>query len=292
MPKPTVTIAADELAGLAALAATDGLDHDPGIAARRLLREAIDARLEVAGLPWAPTDAQVDARATRPAPSPWRVRWHELWASPKVVTSVRGALLGVTVVLLAGGYGGNWGWTGFDGNNQLWDWLQLLVLPISFAVLPLWLKHSERMSREVKLGYAIALVAFSGFVAIGYLEPLHWTGFGGNKLWNWLTLILLPASLITVSTWRATRRTLGRAHQVAGAVLLAGWTVTLVGGYGYGWSWTGYAGNTLWDWMSLLLLPIVFPTFIAPLITSLVTGGVAAKVKAERQQAVVAGLPG
>jgi hypothetical protein len=261
MPKPTVTIAADELAGLAALAATDGLDHDPGIAARRLLREAIDARLEVAGLPWAPTDAQVDARATRPAPSPWRVRWHELWASPKVVTSVRGALLGVTVVLLAGGYGGNWGWTGFDGN-------------------------------KVKLGYAIVLVAFSGFVAIGYLEPLHWTGFGGNKLWNWLTLILLPASLITVSTWRATRRTLGRAHQVAGAVLLAGWTVTLVGGYGYGWSWTGYAGNTLWDWMSLLLLPIVFPTFIAPLITSLVTGGVAAKVKAERQQAVVAGLPG
>jgi hypothetical protein len=32
--------------------------------------------------------------------------------------------------------------------------------------------------------------------------------------------------------------------------------LTLIGGYGFNWSWTGFPGNTLWDWMNLLLLPV------------------------------------
>jgi hypothetical protein len=286
VPTTTLTIASDELAGLAALSVIGGVDPSPAVGARRLLREAIDARLEAAGLPWAPTSEHLEAHATRPSPPGWRVRWDVLRQDRRIVAAARGTLLVVVAVLLIGGYGDKWSWTGFTGNGQLWDWLKLLVLPISFAVLPLWLRHSDRMSRETKLAYIIVLVGFAGFVAVGYLRPVGWTGFTGNKLWDWLTLLLLPASLITVSTWRATRRPLRAPHKVVGLALLVAWVVTIIGGYDLGWSWTGYQGNTLWDWMSLLLLPIVFPTFIAPVITSFVTGGVQARVKAERERAV------
>src|ERR1700676_143578 len=32
--------------------------------------------------------------------------------------------------------------------------------------------------------------------------------------------------------------------------------VTAAGGYGFFWLWTGYPGNTLWDWLKLLLIPV------------------------------------
>jgi hypothetical protein len=31
----------------------------------------------------------------------------------------------------------------------------------------------------------------------------------------------------------------------------------VVGGYAYGWEWTGFLGKTLWDWMKLLLVPAI-----------------------------------
>ena len=42
------------------------------------------------------------------------------------------------------------------------------------------------------------------------------------------------------------------------------WSLTIVGGYAWRWTWTGYAGNTLWDWLQLLLLPLVVPTILLP----------------------------
>ena len=41
---------------------------------------------------------------------------------------------------------------------------------------------------------------------------------------------------------------------VAGVFLL----VTAVGGYIFNWNWTGFRGNTLWDWLTLLLIPVAF----------------------------------
>src|SRR5579862_9546097 len=38
------------------------------------------------------------------------------------------------------------------------------------------------------------------------------------------------------------------------AVLLA---IVTIGGYAFHWAWTGFQGNTLWDWLKLLFLPIV-----------------------------------
>ena len=31
----------------------------------------------------------------------------------------------------------------------------------------------------------------------------------------------------------------------------------ILGGYIFNWSWTGFRGNTLWDWLKLLVLPVV-----------------------------------
>jgi hypothetical protein len=39
------------------------------------------------------------------------------------------------------------------------------------------------------------------------------------------------------------------------------------------WSWTGFSGNTLWDWLHLLLLPLLIPAVVAPALTSIATAG-------------------
>lgn len=31
-----------------------------------------------------------------------------------------------------------------------------------------------------------------------------------------------------------------------------------------GWSWTGFRGNTLWDWLHLLLHPLLVPAIAVP----------------------------
>lgn len=33
-----------------------------------------------------------------------------------------------------------------------------------------------------------------------------------------------------------------------------------LGSYSFGWTWTGFKNNTLWDWLKLLLLPVVLTT--------------------------------
>lgn len=36
----------------------------------------------------------------------------------------------------------------------------------------------------------------------------------------------------------------------------------MIGDYALRWSETGYPGNTLWDWLQLLLLPLVVPAIL------------------------------
>jgi hypothetical protein len=54
----------------------------------------------------------------------------------------------------------------------------------------------------------------------------------------------------------------------------------------------GYEGNTLWDWLQLLLLPLVFPTILLPAMLKWVSGNAeqrAEKAKEERMAAAAAG---
>jgi hypothetical protein len=102
------------------------------------------------------------------------------------------------------------------------------------------------------------------FVIVGYLAPLSWTGFSGNTLWDWFELIVLPVAVISVRAWPAAGRPVRAYHKATVAGLTFAWIATLIGGYDAHWSWTGYQGNTLWDWLQLLLLPLVFPTILLP----------------------------
>jgi hypothetical protein len=62
------------------------------------------------------------------------------------------------------------------GNEQLCEWMHLLLLPVVVGTAPLWLRHREYVSRTRQRVLLIAAVAFTVFVAAGYLVPLNWTG--------------------------------------------------------------------------------------------------------------------
>jgi hypothetical protein len=168
-------------------------------------------------------------------------------------------------VLLWGGYVRHWAWTGFGDNDTLWDWLELVLLPTAVATLPLWLRKRPLVHRRGRIGLATALAAFAALVVAGYLVPLPWTGFRGNTLWDWLNLLVLPVVLVFLGPWTevATRlRDHPRRHLVALAV--AAFVALAVAGYTIPMLWTGFPGNTLWDWLQLLLLPLLVPTVLGP----------------------------
>jgi hypothetical protein len=273
----TIPIGREEVLGLRAVALLDGRANGgrrPDDVATGLLHAGLRTRLEELGLPWAPSAEQVetarrsadrDRASDAAADSPTRAR---------LFRALRGASVVAALVVVSGGYLGGWQWTGFRGNEQVWDWLQLLLLPVAFATLPLWLRYANRIGRARRLAYGVAVAGFAVFVVVGYAVPLDWTGFGGHDLWDWLTLLLLPAMLITVQTWSSTTRTVRLHHQVAIGALGTAWILTVIGGYAWAWTWTGYQGNTLWDWLALLLLPLIFPTILAPALLRFVTGDV------------------
>jgi hypothetical protein len=39
--------------------------------------------------------------------------------------------------------------------------------------------------------------------------------------------------------------------------------------YTQGWDWTGFEGNTLFDWLKLIFLPVVIPLVVIPLVLGL-----------------------
>ena len=43
-------------------------------------------------------------------------------------------------------------------------------------------------------------------------------------------------------------------------------------GYWLDWTWTGFPGNTLWDWLHLLVLPLAFPTLLLPAALAITAG--------------------
>jgi uncharacterized membrane protein len=280
----------DELLGLHILATMEGVAEDDaaGLAdmANFTLRRGIAERLEGVGLDWPPTeDTLKTARRAAVQASPTD---HDDVTAVSISRGVRSiaivALTVAAVVVLIGGYAFHWKWTGFEDNNQLWDWFHLLLLPVAFGTFPLWLSFSGYMTATRRRTLAAAVAAFLLFVALGYLAPLIWTGFKGQTLWDWLTLIVLPIALITVRAWPKSGRDIRRGHIVAAAVLMFVWFVTIIGGYAGSWKWTGYPGNTLWDWLTLLLAPIAITAFAAPKLASKIAGGAEERAEEERWQ--------
>jgi hypothetical protein len=182
----------------------------------------------------------------------------------RLVAASAAVALAVTIV---GGEWLGWTWTGFADNNTVWDWLHLLVLPAVLTAAPVW--YSTRRSARVEWRFLIGAVAIAFAVLLvgGYELGWTWTGFDGRTLWDWLELLVLPAAVTAVSIWLALGRTMHPQVRRLGAVLMIGFVVLVTAGYGFRWRWTGFPGNTLWDWMHLLLVPFVLPVALAWLST-------------------------
>ena len=64
------------------------------------------------------------------------------------------ATIVILAVLFIGSYAFNWTWTGFKGHDTLWDWLTLLLIPVTVAVLPIWyiIRHSSSSDESIQHG--------------------------------------------------------------------------------------------------------------------------------------------
>jgi hypothetical protein len=156
-----------------------------------------------------------------------------------------------------------WSWTGLSRRVTLWDWLEGLALPVTVALVPLLIRHREHLRRPHRAAGVVALIAFAALVSAGYLVPWSWTGFTGNTLWDWLSLALLPLVIATSTLWRPPPRWTSR-HVTALTTASATIVALVLAGYLVPWSWTGFTGNTAWDWIKLLLLPLLLPTVVLP----------------------------
>jgi hypothetical protein len=200
--------------------------------------------------------------------------------TPTAGARARAALLAAAgglalALVLWGGYSHTWPWTGINGRTAtLWDWLHLLLLPLVFAVLPTWVRRDTRMDPRTKSIATTCLVVFAIVVVAGYTIPWAWTGFRGNTVWDWLGLVVLPVTLLMMPWFAELRGDWRHHHTMVSAIVLTVFVAVVLGGYLGHWSWTGFTGNTLWDWMHLLLLPLLLPTVIVPALTPMAMGRV------------------
>jgi hypothetical protein len=179
--------------------------------------------------------------------------------------------LAVFAVLVVGGYALHWKWTGLSGSVTLWDWLEVLALPVAIATAPLLLRHRRRLTRRHHATIAVALSLFAALVLAGYLVPWQWTGFRGNTLWDWLQLVLLPLVVAATSSWWRSDWRPERRHLTAAGFGLVAFGVLVLAGYLIPMNWTGFTGNTMWDWVKLLLLPLLVPLVLVPVLAEHMT---------------------
>jgi hypothetical protein len=300
----TLTIAPDEFLGLSALvelsrsadagqpsATVDAItDADVLGQARGLMRDALADKLTEANLPWAPSAEAVKQHAAEAAKRTGVLA--KLAGNEEVRKDATYVLVVAGLAALAGGYVGGWKWTGFQENGQVWDWLNLLLLPVVLGTIPLWIQSREYIGTGRRIIYGVFIMAFTGFVLAGYLVPISWAGFSDQKLWNWIGLLVLPAALaITAALTGRGIRYQGRLLRPyeSGLViaLVAGWIVTVIGGYALRWAWTGYLNNTLRDWLEMLLVPLVFPTILLPFLLKWISGNAAKRAAMAREAPLV-----
>lgn len=169
----------------------------------------------------------------------------------------------VFAAVIACGYAFKWQWTGFTKDNQLWDLLHVLVLPVVLATLPLWYRTRERWRVEWRVVLTAVGAAFVILIVGGYALDWTWTGFQGNTFWDWLELLALPVVVSFLPLWFETRRRLEGRWRLALSLTLVAFLIIVIGGYRLNWAWTGFAGNTVRDWLQLLVVPFVLPATLA-----------------------------
>ncbi len=78
--------------------------------------------------------------------------WWQQVKQHRVTILVVAIILVVVIALIIVGY--RFDWTGFNGKNKsgktLWDWMQLLFIPVVLAVAGFWFNHRERKAAELR----------------------------------------------------------------------------------------------------------------------------------------------
>jgi len=82
-------------------------------------------------------------------------------------------------------------------------------------------------------------------------------------------LVLLPLTLSILAGFQFDVRSVQGHHLILISVFIGAITVMAIGGYTQGWDWTGFQGNTLFDWLELLLLPVVIPLVVIPAVKAM-----------------------
>lgn len=131
------------------------------------------------------------------------LRW---WTWKRVLL----ASIVLLVLLEIGTYAFNWTWTGFKDNNTLWDWLQLLLLPLALAVVPIWFMAEEGMQRlwlaQLKWVLVTVVVIFAVLFVGTFAFNWQWTGFHDHgRVWDWLNLLLVPVIVAVLPIWYSIR---------------------------------------------------------------------------------------
>lgn len=117
----------------------------------------------------------------------------------------------ILVILEIGTYAFNWPWTGFKGNDTVWAYLQLLLLPITLAAVPIWIMAEEAQRRvwlsQLKIVLIAAVVILVVLLIGSYAFNWTWTGFKANgNLWDWLSLFLVPIIVAVLPIWYSGRQ--------------------------------------------------------------------------------------
>ncbi len=93
----------------------------------------------------------------------------------------------------------------------------------------------------------------------GYSAHWTWTGFPGKQLWDWLSLLLFPAVVVLLPEWIRRGEPFGPWARLSAMIGVGGFVVLVLGGYHWGWTWTGFTGNTFRDWLDLMIAPFLLP---------------------------------
>ncbi len=67
--------------------------------------------------------------------------WQKIKHHPFIATGMIGL-----IALIFSGYWFHWAWTGF--NKTLWDWMQLLLIPVALALVAIWFNRNERLNEQ------------------------------------------------------------------------------------------------------------------------------------------------
>jgi hypothetical protein len=187
------------------------------------------------------------------------------------------AILSAFALLAIGFYEGS-AWKSFSGKS-LWDWLTILLpLVVLLIIIVLVFARPWLRTHQIQLvqhkwrvlwitGIVTLSVIFIIMVFGGYRLNWTWTGFSGNKLWDWLYLLILPVTLSIAPQWFNLYLPQSQSKQQVRPewrimwialliVFLTTFIIVVVGGYTLGWTWTGFSRKTVWDWIQLLVLPV------------------------------------